>query len=151
MAEPLAAVFDLESRLGRQLEGSDLGRAVAVLEDVSALARDVAGQTWLNVDGSVSASLPTTVKAVVLKSAERAMRNPDGYSAESGGDYSYQRVGVQDGVYLTDREEKLIRRAIGRAGLWTQPVTRGEDECTTVFMEDSFGCELFPIDTVRNW
>ena len=151
MAEPLAAVYELEARLGRQLEGADLGRAVAVLEDVSALARDVAGRTWLTETGTLAADLPNTVKAVVLKSAERAMRNPDGYSAESGGDYSYQRVGVQDGVYLTEREEKLIRRAIGRSGLWTQPVTRGDEYYTTVWMEDSFGCELFPVDTVRDW
>lgn len=146
---PLADTTDLEARLGRTFSESEFVRAVAVLEDVSSLARDVAGRTWLNEAGDALEGLPATVRAVVLKSAERAMRNPDGFSAESGGDYSYQRVGVQDGVYLTEREEKLIRRAIGRTGLWTQPVTRSDEHLTTGFVEDQFGSELFPLDVYR--
>jgi hypothetical protein len=147
---PLADTADLEARLGRTFsDDSERVRAVAVLEDVSSLARDVAGRTWLNEAGDALEGLPATVRAVVLKSAERAMRNPDGFSAESGGDYSYQRTGVQDGVYLTEREEKLIRRAIGRTGLWTQQVTRGDEHLTTGFVEDQFGSELFPLDVYR--
>jgi hypothetical protein len=86
------------------------------------------------------------VRAVVLRAAERAMRNPGGFSSESSGDYSYQRTGVQPGVYLTDGELRILRRATGRRGLWTQPVTRDDTFADTVFLEDSFGCELFPVD-----
>jgi hypothetical protein len=51
-------------------------------------------------------------------------------------------------VFLTDGELKILRRATGRRGLWTQPVTRGDCYPNTVFLEDSFGCELFPVDTI---
>ncbi len=146
---PLASAEDLEAHLGREFSATEQVRAVAVLDDVSSLARDVAARTWLDTTDTILEGLPATVRAVVLKAAERAMRNPDGFSAESGGDYSYQRTGVQDGVYLTEREEKLIRRAIGRTGLWTQPVTRGDEHLTTGFVEDQFGAELFPLDVYR--
>lgn len=78
------------------------------------------------------------------------MRNPQGFSAESAGDYSYQRTNVEPGVYLTDSERQVIRRATGRTGLWTQPVTRGDEYLATVWAEDSFGCELFPLDVRRD-
>lgn len=146
----LASVADLEARLGRQLDQIERVRALAVLEDVSSLARDVAGRTFLNEAGTAIEGLPSTVRSVVIKAAERAMRNPDGYTAESVGDYNYQRPGVEDGVYLTEREEKLIRRALGRTGLWTQPVTRGEAYDNTGWVEDQFGCELFPLDVIRD-
>ena len=97
---------------------------------------------------ALEAAADPSVRAVVLRSAERAMRNPGGFSSESSGDYSYQRTGTQQpGVFLTDGELRILRRAVGRTGLWTQPVTRGDDYADTVFLEDSYGCELFPVDT----
>jgi hypothetical protein len=74
------------------------------------------------------------------------MRNPGGFSSESSGDYTYQRTNVQPGVYLTDGELRILRRAVGRTGLWTQPVTRGDLHPNVVFLEDTNGCELFPVD-----
>lgn len=145
---PLASVEELQDRLGRVLDTVERTRAGAVLDDVSALARDVAGADFLDEFGQIT-GMPHTVGAVVLKAAERAMRNPEGYTGESTGDYSYQRRGVEDGVYLTEREEKLIRRAMGRGGLWTQPVTRGEPVGSTGWVEDQFGAELFPLDIYR--
>jgi hypothetical protein len=64
---------------------------------------------------------------VVLRAAERAVRNPDGFTAESAGLYSWTRPrGAQQGVYLTADEERAVRRAVGAGGLWQQSVTRGE-------------------------
>ena len=146
---PLADALDLEARLGRKLDAVELTRAQAVIDDVSALARDVAGSDFLSESGDELVGLPHTVRAVVLKAAERAIRNPDGFSSEGVGDYSYQRTGVQDGVYLTAAEEKAIRRAMGRSGLWTQPTTRGEPLMNTGWVEDQYGCELFPLDIYR--
>jgi hypothetical protein len=145
----LVDVEGLEARLGRQLADAELRRAIAVLEDASELVRGEVGYTlWTDPDTGalIVASVPGSVRAVVLRAAERAMRNPGGFSSESSGDYSYQRTGVQPGVYLTDGELRILRRATGRRGLWTQPVTRGDCYSDTVFMEDSFGCELFPVD-----
>jgi len=150
--EPLATVSDLEARLGRTFAGEELTRANAVLEDATALVRDEVGYAlWLDPDTEelVIALVPGSVRAVVLRAAERAIRNPGGFSSESSGDYTYQRTGTQQpGVFLTDGELRILRRATGRKGLWTQPVTRGDMYPNTVFLEDSFGCELFPVDTI---
>lgn len=147
---PLADVPDLEARLGRVFTGDEIGRVNAVLDDASALVRDEAGRTWIDPDTDSLTAVPGSVRAVVLRAAERAMRNPQGFSAESAGDYSYQRTNVEPGVYLTDAERAIVRKAIGRTGLWTQPVTRGDDYLHTVWGEDQFGCELFPLDVYRD-
>ena len=149
--ELLAEISDLEARLGRNIVPSEMGRAIATLEDASALVREEVGYTvWIDaVTGATQYALvPASVRAVVLRAAERAMRNPGGFSSESSGDYSFQRTGTQQpGVFLTDGELRILRRATGRRGLWTQPVTRDETVIDTVFLEDSYGCELFPVDT----
>lgn len=145
----LASVQDVESRLGRKITSeAEVGRVVALLDDASALVRDVAGTTWVDSDGTNHPEqVPNSIRYAVLRAVDRAMRNPDGFSAESDGDYSYQRTGVEPGIYLTPGEEKAIRRAMGRTGLWTQPVARN-DMCLTetVWLEDNLGFELFPVD-----
>lgn len=147
----LAAVTEVETRLGRQFsdDSPELGRVAALLDDASALVRDVAGTTWIDSNGD-PLPVPGTIRYVVLRAVERAIRNPDGFSAESDGDYSYQRTGVEPGVYLTPGEEKAIRRALGKTGLWTQPLERG-DMCwsETVWVNDQYGCDPIPYDVYR--
>lgn len=148
--EPLASVTDLEIRLGRTFESSEVARALALLEDASELVRDVAGgKTWIDEVTGELQRVPGSVRWAVLRSAERAVRNPEGYSAESAGDYSFQRTGVQPGIYLTETEERAIRRALGKSGLWTQPVTRNEEVYATVWLNDQFGTEPIPYDVYR--
>jgi hypothetical protein len=144
----LASVQDVETRLGRTFaqESPDLGRVAALLDDASALVYDVAGTSW-----ATPQEVPGTIRYVVLRAVERAFRNPDGFSAESDGDYSYQRTGVEPGIYLTPGEEKAIRRALGRGGLWTQPTERG-DMCLhdTVWVNDQYGCDPIPYDVYHS-
>lgn len=148
--EPLASVTDLEIRLGRTFESTEVARALALLEDASELVRDVAGgKTWIDDETGELQRVPGSVRWAVLRSAERAVRNPEGYSAESAGDYSFQRTGVQPGIYLTETEERAIRRALGKSGLWTQPVTRNEEVYQTVWLNDQFGTEPIPYDVYR--
>lgn len=147
---PLADVFDIEARMGREFDTDERVRVLALLDDASALVRDEAATTWIDPITSLLIAVPGSVRAVVLRAVERAVRNPQGFSAESAGDYSYQRTNVEPGVYLTDGERQIIRRAIGRTGLWTQPVTRGDEYLSTVWAEDQFGCELFPLDVHRD-
>lgn len=143
---PLAGVRDLEYRVGREFSDNELPRATAVLEDASSLIRDVAGRDWVDEDGALS-GVPSSIRSTCLKVAERSIRNPGGYSSESAGDYTYQRNSAADGVYLTEREEAIIRRAIGRSGLWTQPVERGDTfAANTIWLEDNLGHELLPLD-----
>jgi hypothetical protein len=146
----LADVAGLEARLGRTLTGDELVRAMAVLEDATALVRGEVGfDVWADPDTGITiyADVPGSVRGVVWRAAERAMRNPGGFSSESSGDYSYQRNAVAGpGVYLTEGEIRILRRATGRRGLWTQQVTRGDEFANVVFLEDSYGCELIPYD-----
>ena len=145
---PLADVPDLEARPGREFSDEETTRAAALLDDASALVRDVAGKTWIDPETGERLPVPGSIRWVVLRAAERAVRNPEGFSAESAGDYSYQRTGVQPGIHLTENEEKVIRRAVGRRGVWTQGVTRNEHLYNTLWYEDSFGLELFPLDKI---
>lgn len=145
----LASVADLQARLGRVFDVDETQQALALLDDASALVRDEAGRTWLDDSGALT-EVPASIRAVVLRAAERAVRNPDGFRSESAGDYSYQRAETESGVFLTDAERRRIRQAIGRSGLWTQPVTRGDEWWATGWVDDQFGAELFPLDVYRD-
>jgi hypothetical protein len=146
---PLADVGALEVRLGRTFTGTEASRAIALLEDASSLVRDVAGKDWIDPVTGALLPVPGTIRATVLRMVERAVRNPEGFSAESAGDYSYQRTGVQPGIYVTEGEERAIRRALGKTGLWNLSTTRNEEALTVGFVEDQFGAELIPWDIYR--
>lgn len=151
---PLAEVPDLEKRLERAFaDGPETDRAEAVLDDASDLVRDASGKDWVDPANPNAIKAPRIVKLITVRVAERAIRNPEGFSSESAGDYSYQRNGVTDGggLYLTDRERETLRKAAGKSGLWTQQVTRGEAWCSTVWVNDNFGLEPFPIGTRDDW
>lgn len=117
MANPLPpTVSALEARLGvpaGSLEGEDLVRAMAALEDAATLA-------LAEVPAAVAAlwevDAPKVVSLVVLKAARREFDNPRGLESESLGEHS---VGLSEtsGVYLTNREVAQIKRAAtGRRG-----------------------------------
>lgn len=118
---PLAPVAALEERLGvptGSLEGADLVRAKADLDDASALVREVARIDWVADDGE-TVTAPASVVAVVARAALRSFNNPEGYSGESlgSGAYSYQYGQLaQQGVFLTAGEKAIVRQAAGRTG-----------------------------------
>lgn len=145
--EPLASLSDVEVRLGQTFTAGESARPRAVLDDASALVRAEAGRPWADPDTGALQNVPAAIKAVVLRVAIRAIENPEGFTNESGGDYSYTRKGVEDGVYLTDREHRIIRRVLGRTGLWTQPVERGDlFAYNTGWVWDQYGTEAIPYD-----
>lgn len=111
---PLATVAELEKRLGQgTLAGADLVRAGAALDDISALVRLEAGVDWVAEDG-VTITAPPAVVTVVLKAAQRAFRNPDGFRGETIGPYSYQYAEGAASAYLTEEEIRIIRAAAGK-------------------------------------
>lgn len=117
----LADVEAIELRLGFEkgsLQGADLARAQAALDDASALVRAEAGKPWLDEEGDVTA--PAQVVTIVVKAALREFKNPDGFSSEQMGDYSY-RTDQTGGVYLTEDERRIVRQAAGAGayGAWT--------------------------------
>lgn len=149
---PLAQPEELAYRLGREFTDAELPRVEAALDDVSALVRGEAGRSWVDPETGLVTGVPDSIRTVVLRVAERLMRNPQGFRSESAGDYSFQRYDADDaGPYLTDREIAIIRKALGRTGLWTQPLER-DDLCdTTLWAEDQYGCELFPLTAECDW
>ena len=108
----LVQLSELENRT-RPLAGTpDEGRAWAALADASALVRAEVPAALLGPP------VPPLVVAVVCQAAARVVRNPEGYSSETVGEYSYRYdTDGGGGVYLTDAEVKLLRRFAGRAGL----------------------------------
>jgi hypothetical protein len=110
------AVSALEARLGLPagtLQGEELARAQAALEDAATLALAEVSATKA---AAWEEDAPKVVHLVVLKAARREFENPRGFEQESLGEHS---VGLTDtsGVYLTAREVAQIRRAAtGRIG-----------------------------------
>ncbi|KUM41203.1 hypothetical protein [Arthrobacter sp. EPSL27] len=117
MPSPLPPpVSSLEARLGLptgSLEGEELARATAALDDAATLAL---AEVPAPKAGAWETDAPKVVALVVLKAARREFENPRGMNQESLGEHS---VGLTDtsGVYLTAREVAQIKRAAtGRSG-----------------------------------
>lgn len=120
----LAEVSALELRLGLEigsLQGADLARAQASLEDASALVRAEAGKPWLDAAGT-TVTAPAQVVTIVVKASLREFKNPDGFTSEQLGDYSY-RTDATGGAYLTEDERRIIRQAAGTSGQGLGTVT----------------------------
>lgn len=151
MLPALATVDDLEARLGLDadtLAGPERARAQAALDDASALVREETGQDWVDpVTTDITA--PAPLVRVVLGASLRNFRNPDSEISQTIGPFSRTLKAAEVGVYLTPAELAIVRRYRKEStGLWTLRTTRGEDWDSTLYVEDDFGCELFPIGTV---
>ena len=154
MLPAFAPVEELEARLGVEqgaLSGGERARAQAALDDASALVREESRRDWV-VDGEITA--PPSLVRVVLGAALRNYRNPDGEISQTAGPFSRTVKASDVGVYLTSAELEIVRRYRQEStGLWTLQTTRAEHNDCTLFLEDSFGLELFPVgyDENRPW
>lgn len=136
----LAPVSALEARLRipiDSLQGVDLAKAQADLEDASNLVRAETRKSWLNEQGLPVAPGPVTT--VVLRAALRCYRNPDEYSSEAEDGYTWRREPDAVTPYLTQAEKDLLEKyAASSSKLYTLPTTRiGPDE--RVFLNDQYG------------
>ena len=109
----LITLAQLAARLGRPLDDDEIGtQAPALIEDASALARDVIANdtitsTWTAAEPG---TVPPAVIPVVVAMVRRGMDNPHGYQAEGQQAYYYQgSTGV--GVFATPQEAATLRRA----------------------------------------
>ncbi|MEV6609904.1 hypothetical protein [Kutzneria sp. NPDC051319] len=138
----LVALSELENRT-RPLAGTpDEGRAWAALADASALVRAEVPAALLGPP------TPPLVVTVVCKAAGRVVRNPEGYSGETIGEYSYRYDGGSD-VYLTEAELRLLRRFAGKGGLQSTrtPYSAGDHpgpDRVAVFYSDGSAGYPFP-------
>lgn len=157
MASPYPALVqpeEIRTRLQRPLpfSGAELSRVQDVCDDASVLVRFESGRNWLDPDDPSVVKAPEMVLLIARRCAERAVRNPEGFSAETAADYSYQRNGSvgEGGLFLTEREIADLKGAGGRNGLWTQPTYRGDHYCDTLYLMDQYGCDPIPYATYED-
>lgn len=116
----LITVAELIARPG--FESVDSTQAQALIDDASALVRDAASPL---LDAVESPATPPVVVTVLVSMIRRGFSNPLGHQSENLGDYAYT-AGTTGGVatlYLTSRERKLVRRAVGKLGAGTLNMT----------------------------
>lgn len=137
---PLADFEDLSARLGVTLdpESADGLRALALIDDASALVRAVAGISWTDpADATLLVAPPDLVGSITLASALRAYRNPTGAQQASVGDVSLSfgargaSAVTTAAVFLTRSEERQLRTlgglsSAGSVGLTTDTLTGRE-------------------------
>ncbi|RPF45738.1 hypothetical protein EDD96_2302 [Streptomyces sp. Ag109_G2-6] len=105
-----ATLDELKGRLDWELDGDELRIAAGALEDASDLAATY-GRDW------PEDTAPRLVKTLVLKSAARYMRNPNGYTQSRAGDetLAWSDIGRDAGtVYFTREEIRLLEGLAGR-------------------------------------
>lgn len=148
MLPALASVEELEARLGLDpdtLADANLGRARAALTDASALVRMEARRTWVGENGALTV-VPDAIVRVVLGAAQRNYTNPDAVIQESAGPFARRLSESDTGVYLTQAEVDIVRRFRPAGGeLWTLRTQRDGDESNTIWYQDTFGCDWFPL------
>lgn len=114
----LITVAQFEARTGRTLTGTQATQADALIDDASALAVDIVGDstitdTW---DAAVADTVPAAVVPVVVAMVRRGLDNPHGLTQESTESYSYSGASGR-GVFATRQETRIIRKAAGTSGV----------------------------------
>lgn len=138
----LATLEDLEARMGAQ---ADEARALAVLDDASALIRAEAGdEDWLNDDDELE-DVPPLIVMICCKVAQRTLGNPGGVSMESLGSFSQQYTNASPDVYLTRAERRLIRRATNSQTIGSIGLTSEHQVNTDIYVPVYGGGEDIPM------
>ncbi|MFI7315472.1 hypothetical protein [Streptomyces venezuelae] len=150
-----ATLDELKGRLDWEPDEDELRIAVGALDDASDLAATY-GRDW------PENSAPRLVRTLVLKSAARYMRNPNGYTQSRAGDetlaWSDAHGRDAGSVYFTREEIRLLENLAGnRAGLTSAPViawgSRPQPSQTGYVPVDYSPASPFPLfaDEVGPW
>jgi hypothetical protein len=106
-----ATLDELKGRLDWDLDPDELRIAAGALEDASDMAATY-GREW------PEESAPRLVRTLVLKSAARYLRNPNGYTQSRAGDetLAWSDAHGRDAgtVYFTREEIRLLEELAGR-------------------------------------
>lgn len=145
----LASVADLQKLMKRTFAGEDLAQAETVLDIVSAWARSVANQPWVDAPAGV----PADVSGVVLTASRRELNSPNPMiKSKSKGPFSIEyREPPED--FFTKAELALLRAAAPRknpGGLFKVSLSRGESRGASSYNAgllylDGDGGTLFPV------
>lgn len=109
----LVSVEDVKKRPG--FDGVPRAELESLVEDAIDLVSDYLGSS---LDEN---NMPGTVRVVIVTMVRRAAHNPMGNTQETLGDYSYS--GSSASVYMTKREKRLLRGAVGVASIRSAPVS----------------------------
>jgi hypothetical protein len=148
-----ATLDELKGRLDWDLDPDELRIAAGALEDASDLAATY-GRDW------PEDTTPRLVKTLVLKSAARYMRNPNGYTQSRAGDetlaWSDAHGRDAGSVYFTREEIRLLEQLAGRKpGISSVVVSAWGTSChrREGLVPVDYGGDRFPLfgDEVSPW
>jgi len=110
---------DFEARYENTVPAADEDRVSVLIEDACDIAADIIGSNY------TSGAVPGAIVATVCTAVRRAYENPTGLAGETIGDYTWRvgytgtRSGSSSGVYFTQEEARVMRRAAGTLSLKT--------------------------------
>ncbi|MFB7188404.1 hypothetical protein ACFCZT_24545 [Streptomyces sp. NPDC056230] len=137
----LATLDALVARLGRPLDDeAETALAEAALDDASDLVRHY-GLPW------TPENCPPIVRRVVLRAAERIVRNPENARMEMEGSYQISLpASLPVSGELTDEEQSIVEKAAGFNDLVSVRITRSDAPCrpTTVYVDPEGPGEPIP-------
>ena len=121
----LVEMADLERSLSSDVAMLDEGLAAWAIEMVSAAALDLTRRTW-----ALPADVPPGAMAVLGMAARRLYTNPDRFTREAEGDYSYALdASVTNAAIFTAAERATLleyRGARRQSGIGTLGTYRGD-------------------------
>lgn len=116
----LATLQQFQTRYESGVGVADEGRIEALLDDASALVRDIIAPEDYVDDADELEAVPGAIIAVVCEAARRAFDNPAGLEGETTGNWTWRgSTKTESGVYLTRQEKRTVRRAAGKLGVGT--------------------------------
>lgn len=114
----LVTVDDLDAR---GVAYATVQQAMAAIDDASAVARTIVSP---HLDEVEAPDTDPGVVAIVVGMVRRVLHNPNALAQEQLGDYMYSSGGQGVASLLpTSREKKLLRRAVGAAGIGAVSMT----------------------------
>lgn len=120
--EPLATIEELAAQLPFEMDDGEVREAEGALASLSDDARFYGKEIWVHTGVT-----PGPVCRMVLRAANRHMKNYDGYSQSRAGDetvaWSNQDGAEAGSAHFTDREIAQLRRYAGKSKLHSAPVS----------------------------
>lgn len=116
----VATVAELQARLPFTMDPDEQREAQGALETLSDDARFYGKPTW-----TTPAQTPPQVVRLVLKAANRHMKNYEGFTTSRAGDetVTWDQQGAEAGsAHFTEREKKQLAQLAGRPALMSVPI-----------------------------
>lgn len=135
-----ATTADVSARLGRALTSSEATQVAGVLDTVAALIAAAAGKP----DSWAPSPVPGLLKALSVEKAVGVVANPLNLAAESEqlGAYQHSQTfprSLDVGIFLTDAEERAVRRAVFGADSGSAQSDSILDDIPWVFYDSACG------------